>query len=283
MAILWLAAALGAPPAGAAVERIAGIFAAANATPRAAATLIVDYAGPLEAKLDLWETAHGSSIRSYDFDMTKRLHMIVISEDFRSFQHVHPALGADGHFTIDLRVPKPGRYDVYADSDPAGLGNQVFRFPVSFGRVTPATPDLSATGNSADAGPYTVVLGATTLHAGAMTTLNVRITKNGAPADDLHPYLGAAAHAVFIDAATLDYIHVHPLSQGTNAIDAMGEMNMPGMHQASTAMPALPDDAKGPASFVLHVSAVTAGRYKLWLQFRGSNGLYVASFVLGAK
>jgi hypothetical protein len=116
-----------------------------------------------------------------------------------------------------------------------------------------------------------------------MTTLNVRITKNGAPADDLHPYLGAAAHAVFIDAATLDYIHVHPLSQGTNAIDAMGEMNMPGMHQASTAMPALPDDAKGPASFVLHVSAVTAGRYKLWLQFRGSNGLYVASFVLGAK
>jgi hypothetical protein len=282
IAILWLAATLGAGPAGAAVERIAGIFAAANATPRATASLTVERAGPLEAKLDLWEAAHGSPIRNYDLDMTKRLHMIVISDDFRSFQHVHPTLGPDGHFTIDLRVPKPGRYEIYADAVPHGLGNQVFRFPVIFGRATPAAPDLSATGKTANAGPYTVSLGATTLRASAMTMLNVRITKNGAPAEDLRPYLGAAAHAVFIDAATLDYVHVHPLL-GTPGMGATGGMNMPGMDEPAAPPPSLPDDAKVPASFAVHVSPVRAGRYKLWLQFRGSNGLNVAPFVLDAN
>ena len=62
----------------------------------------------------------------------------------------------------------------------------------------------------------------------------------------------------------------------------MGGMNMLGMNEAMQ-MPALPDDAKVPASFAVHVSPVRAGRYKLWLQFRGSNGLNVAPFVLDAN
>jgi hypothetical protein len=33
----------------------------------------------------------------------------------------------------------------------------------------------------------------------------------------------------------------------------------------------------------LHVSAVPAGRYKLWLQFMGGGTLHVASFVLDAR
>jgi hypothetical protein len=281
MAVLWLAVALGAAPASAGHGPYDGTFALANATPRANAMIDLTWRDPLEARLDLWETSRGSTIRNYDFDLTKRLHMIVISDDFHSFQHVHPTLGADGHFTIDLRVPKPGRYYVYADSRPHGLGNQVFRFRVGFGRVPAAAPDLSATDTTAQAGPYTVALTPLKLHAGAMTMLNVRIMKNGTPAADLHPYLGAAAHAVFIDASTLDYVHVHPLAGGMH-VDAMGGMNMLGMNEAMQ-MPALPDDAKVPASFVLHVSPVPTGRYKLWLQFRGSNGINVASFVLNAK
>jgi len=41
------------------------------------------------------------TIRQYTVEMTKRLHMIIVSDDFTHFLHIHPVLGADGHFTID--------------------------------------------------------------------------------------------------------------------------------------------------------------------------------------
>lgn len=58
--------------------------------------------------------------------MTKLLYMIVVSDGFRTFLHVHPVLQTDGHFTIDLPLPARERYFVYTDSRPQGLSQQVF-------------------------------------------------------------------------------------------------------------------------------------------------------------
>lgn len=243
--------------------------------------MVVKPTGRLSAKLDLWETVNGTTIRNYDVDMTKRLHMIVISADFDSFQHVHPALGANGHFTIELRVPKPARYYVFADTDPHGLGKAVFRFPVVFGGVAPEQPDLRSTGKSTVAGPYLVTLNSLDLHTGTPSVLRVRISKGGSLASDLHPYLGAAGHAVFIDAKTLDYVHVHPVGGGSDG--DMPAMDTPGMGTGSMEMTDLPANAKVSGAMTLHVSPVPAGSYKLWLQFRGGTGLEVAPFVLRAK
>jgi hypothetical protein len=277
--LLGLVACLAFPAmqAEAADIRVAGEFALAGAAAKVGATMLVVPTGPLSANLDLWETAHGATIRDYALDMTKRLHMVVVSDDFTSFQHVHPQLGSNGHFTIALRVPKPARYYVFADAEPEGAGQQVFRFPLLFGRGIPASPAPGSASSTAAAGPYVVTLSSPSLHAASPTELAVRITKGGSLATDLRPYLGAAAHAVFVNVATLDYVHVHPASGASNGM-AMGGMNMPGM--APTAMTALPDNAKVPGSMTLHVSPVPAGTYKLWLQFRGSDGLQTAAFVL---
>ena len=42
---------------------------------------------PLNRRLDTWMTplASAAAIRTYDVDMTKLLHMIIVSDDFRTF------------------------------------------------------------------------------------------------------------------------------------------------------------------------------------------------------
>jgi len=252
-----------------------GTFALPGKTQQVDAKLAASFNGDTEAQLDLSEMQRpgGATVTDYDTDMTKKLHMIVISDDLTSFQHVHPVLGADGHFTIDLKVPAAGGYHVYADAVPHGDGQQVFRFDVPFGNALSNAPNLTPTPATAHAGPYAVTLDSLKLDAGRTTMLSVHVTKNGKPANDLSPYLGGAAHAVFINAKDLSYIHVHPM-QG-NDMSAMSDMPMGDMKD-------LPDSVKVNPTMMLHVAAPSAGTYKLWLQFRGGGRLYVAPFVLTA-
>jgi hypothetical protein len=253
-----------------------GVFALPNGTQKVDATMRAGTTGDTAAHLNISESTRpgGTVITNYDTDMTKKLHMIVISDDFVSFQHVHPALGADGHFAIDLKVPAPGGYHIYADAVPHGIGQQVFRFDMPFGNALSNAPNLNPTPATVQAGPYAVTFNTLKLKSGESTMLVAHVTKRGQPAQDLHPYLGGAAHAVFINAKDYSYIHVHP-TEGTNMV-TMSEMS--GMGN----MKALPDNAKVDPVMMLHVVAPSAGKYKLWLQFRGGGQLYVASFVLTA-
>ena len=127
---------------------------------------------------------------------------------------------------------------------------------------------------------YTVTLSSLKLAAGRESSLDVHITAGGRPATDLHPYLGALAHAVFIDAADLSYVHVHPMPLDATESNGMAGMKgMAGM-DGTAAVPA-PSSISSP-DMALHVRVLEPGTYKLWLQFDGGSGLHVASFVLTA-
>jgi hypothetical protein len=236
---------------------------------------------PLMQHIDIWMSSPASPrpIRSYGTEMTKKLHVVIVSSDFSTFLHVHPALGADGHFTLDQQFPAPGLYYLYADGVPNDGDHQVFRFNVQLSKNTsPARPVLVPTGKEVSVGPYTVDLSRARLHAGEMDTIEVQILKGDAPATDLHPYLGVPAHAVFLNSQDLTYVHVHPmpLMSGSDA------MNMPGMDMSKMTMD-MPDSASCPPDMALHVSVKEPGTYKLWLQFRGGSQLYIAPFVLVAN
>ena len=73
----------------------------------------------------------------------------------------------------------------------------------------PAARDLSERSTTSVVDGYTVTLSSLELKAGGESMLDVHILRGGKPASDLHPYLGALAHAVFIDASDLTYVHVH--------------------------------------------------------------------------
>ena len=66
--------------------------------------------------------------------MTKMLHAVIISDDFRVFIHAHPKLEPSGHFLSAQTLPQPGLYHLFADGEPSGAGQQVFRFDLMAGR-----------------------------------------------------------------------------------------------------------------------------------------------------
>lgn len=230
---------------------------------------------PLNQRLDFWMTLPKSPqpIRKYQVEMTQKLHVVIVSDDFRTFIHIHPTLKPNGHLVIDQKFPAKGVYQIYADGEPNDLNHQVFRYELPIGTNTSAASrKLPASGMGVQVGPYEVDLSTVRIRAGQMAMIDVEILKDGKPAKDLHPYLGVPAHAVFLNAKDLSYVHVHPMS-----MDAM-EMDM------SKPMPELPDSASSSGEMMLHVSIKEAGSYKLWLQFRGNNQqLYVAEFTLTAS
>jgi len=264
---------------------IVGTFALSGGTAKARGYLL-DAGGPdpLERRLAIWFTPPGGGppIRHYDVDMAKLLHLIVVSDDFTSFAHVHPVLGGDGRFWITQRFPRPALYHLYADGEPAGLGQQVFRFDLAVGGGTSAAARvLPPPTRSVTVAPYVVRLGTTSVRAGRDTPIAVHVRARGVPARDLHPYLGALAHAVFLSARDLRYVHVHPMPAG-----GMNEMSfdaMPGMSMEAMEMKPLPDTAVSAPDMVLHVRLPRPGRYALWFQFRGADALRVARFTIVAQ
>jgi hypothetical protein len=231
-------------------------------------------------QLDIWQgTLEGDKpILHYTADMTKLMHMIAISEDFTQFIHVHPAFNATtGHFTQALTLDPKHRYYVYTDSVPTGMSQQVFRYTIpAIARIAPFVPHLRAPGPLSDtSGPYAVTLASTTFKADTMEMIGVTITRGGKPATDLKPYLGAAAHAVFINTSTLDYIHVHPMVQGAMMNSSSMNMDMPMDDEHGMGM-------AGP-KLMMHVPALPAGTYRLWLQFEGGGELRVAAFTIAVR
>ena len=253
-----------------------GTFALLDGKPAATAQLNVQ-AQNGKHELDLVQTKDGAThpIVHYTVDMTQLMHIVIVRDDFATFIHEHPEFNAHtGHFTLDVALSPNHRYYVYADSEPAGIGQQVFRFTLEPGSAAPSAPAPSTTPSptKAAAGPYTVALSATTVQANHPVTLHATVTRNGQPATDLHPYLGAAAHVVFVNTSSLDYVHVHPTLPGQSMdMSGTGAMDMSGMKPEA-----------GP-KMLLHVPPLPAGTYKVWVQFRGGSSLDVAPFTIDAR
>jgi hypothetical protein len=281
--ILGAVAALGASAASPASKptEYRGTFALQTGTARGAGHLLVRRgASALQRRVEFWMTdASQRAVRQYDLDMTKRMHLVAIGSDLSTFMHVHPSLGADGRFRIDLAVPRPGLYHLYADVTPHAYGQQVFRFDVPFGDAQAMQRARAPAGSAAQTGPYTVRLERLTLDLRRPAPLAVDILRDGKPAADLHPYLGAAAHAVFIDARDLTYVHVHPAPAGNQE---MGAMPM-GTMQMAAAPEELPAGAHVAPVMSLDAGVRNAGPYRLWLEFSGGGAVHVAAFSVTAS
>ena len=274
LAALGVAAAALAAPASATDYH--GTFALQGGTPRIVMHLATTPGKTAEdATLDLWATTTASSspLASFETVHTKKMHLIAVSDDLGVFLHEHPTLLSNGHFTLTLHVPRAALYHIFADVTPHGLSQQVVRFDVPFGSGARTPVMVTVPKRTVDAGPYAVTLSTLRLGAGDMAMLSADVEKNGKPATDLHPYLGAAAHAVFIHYADWTYVHVHPI-----ATSGGNERNGMGSTEAS-----LSPGAKVSPSMMLHVMVTEPGNYKLWLEFRGGADLYRAPFVLTAS
>jgi len=191
----------------------------------------------------------GETVRAFEREQTKLVHLIVVGHDLDGFQHLHPTVAADGTQSVALTLDRPGTHRAIADFVTDGQRHVVttdLRVP-GVAEPTPLPPD--ATVASAGDG-YAVTLRRTAeLAAGREQELAFAVTHDGRPVRDLQPYLGAYGHLVALRAGDLAYTHVHPLGA---------------------------DRAAGVVTFA--AAFRDAGPQRLFLQFRAGGRVRTAAF-----
>jgi hypothetical protein len=188
------------------------------------------------------ENARGETVRDFDVEHEKRLHLILARRDLTGFQHLHPEQAADGSWRTPVRLDEAGSYRLFADFSHDGE-NQTLATDL---RVDgPADllplPEPAATGVSD--GGYDVRLDAGGARPGEEADLRFTITKDGEPVRT-EPYLGAGGHLVALRDGDLAFLHVHP---------------MDGSVRFAATFP-------------------TEGRYRLFLQFKHENRVHTVAF-----
>jgi hypothetical protein len=184
--------------------------------------------------------AHGATLRAFDTEQARRMHLIVVRRDLRRFQHLHPTQDQTGAWSVALTLPDAGVYQAYADfttgAERHTLGVDLF----AGGRFEPlALPDPEQV---AHVDGYDVELRE---RNGGELTFTVR--RAGHTVDDLQSYLGARGHLVMLRAGDLAYEHVHP---GTSVV---------------------------PATIVFEGGDTGPGTYRLFLQFRHGDRVHTAA------
>ena len=171
-------------------------------------TLSVDAPSPFRFRIE--RTDDGSTVTEFDVTHERELHLIVADAGLGSFQHVHPERDAGGTWTIDLAVPAPGAYRVYAELRPAGAEESTVLSTVASAPGWAAAPVPHAPERTASVDGYELRLDGD-LAVGTTSEVAITVTLDGEPVTDLEPYLGASGHLVSLREGDLAYAHVHPV------------------------------------------------------------------------
>jgi hypothetical protein len=165
--------------------------------------------------------ADGATLRDFDTEQARRMHLVVVRRDLRRFQHLHPTQDATGAWSVALTLPDAGVYHAFADFTTAGerrtLGVDLF----AGGRFAPLP--LPPPSTTARVDGYDVAL------RDDGGTLRFAVGRGGRLRGDLQPYLGARGHLVMLRAGDLAYAHVHPLNRDELAF-ATGDLE-PGRYR----------------------------------------------------
>ena len=183
--------------------------------------------------------ADGATVREFETEQARRMHVIVVRRDLRRYQHLHPTQAADGAWTTPLTLPDAGVYRAFADFRIDGtqhtLGVDLFA-PGDFEPL-----DLPDPSPKAAVDGYEVALHEHPGEAGFF------VRRGGKLVTDLQPYLGARGHLVAIRDGDLAYQHVHP-------------------------------DRGPPPEIAFQLGDAEPGTYRLFLQFRHGGRVHTAAF-----
>ena len=212
------------------------------------------------------EGADGKPVTEFDELHERRMHLIVVRRDGAEFRHLHPEMDEAGTWTEAIEFAEPGVYRAFADFSVGGeqhtLAGDVF---VSGGEFEARPFPAAAPVDSTDG--YEVRLRAGEPVAGESSTLTFAVGENGHGVHDLAPYLGAKGHLVALREGDLAFLHVHP----EEAEGGDGHGHGDSGHEGSA------NEIAFAATFP------TAGRYRLFLQFRHEGRVRTAAFTQAVR
>ena len=200
--------------------------------------------------------------------------MVVTRTDLGTFAHIHPTPGGGaGQLQVTTTFPTAGTYLVHTEFRQQGqMTNVLDRTTLTVpghdaphARTTEHFPPAET--RTATAHGVTVTLSGDALVADTSDlSLTFTDTTTGAPLTGMQPYLGAAGHVIILRADGTRFAHAH-----AETTDSAGRPEF-----------AVPGTTFGPSLF-LHTRFETPGTYRLWGQFRLSDGtLITVPFTLQA-
>ena len=169
--------------------------------------------------------ADGRTVRDFDVEHTKRMHVIVVRRDMTGFQHVHPVQRPDGTWSVPVTLPDAGSYRVFADFSVDGEPRTLADDLAVDGTVR--SQPLPAPAATADVDGLRVRLTEGASRAGAESELAFDVTRDGEPVA-VEDYLGAKGHLVALREGDLAYLHVHP---DEDRLRFMAEFPTPGAYR----------------------------------------------------
>jgi hypothetical protein len=230
-------------------------------------------------RFTVYHPVTGRQIRKFNHLHDKPFHLFIVSQDFESFEHLHPVLQPDGGLIIDTTLPKPGYYRIYCDFYPDGGLPQVahlhlvtarFRGDLvsSLARLNPDRSPDPVNGRltrTVDGTRFELTFEPTPIYAGAEFSLRYRLTDESTsrPVDDLRPYLAAWGHTLILSEDGTDYLHSHP-----------NEMLPEGLS---------PDEQRrlvGRPEILFDTFFPRPGRYRIWSQFQRRERLITVPFTI---
>ena len=190
----------------------------------------------------------GETVRDFDVEHTKRMHVIVARRDLGTFQHLHPEQSGDGSWSLPLTLDEAGSYRFYAD-----FSHEEEKTTLASDLRVDGAADLqplpaAATTARSDLG-YDVSLDAGDVRPEEEAELRFTIRRNGrriVPEE----YLGAGGHLVALREGDMAFLHVHPT------------------------------DDRGPA---FGATFPTAGKYRLFLQFKHDGRIHTVAYTQEVK
>lgn len=196
----------------------------------------------------------GNPVTKFDINHEKEMHLIVVSKDLSTFNHIHPEHKGDGKFEVSTVFPAAGEYKLIADYMPAG-GDAVSQsswvtIAGDAAKEAAIEPDQTLT-KTVDG--VTATLSFDHLMADMELDLKFQLTdaKTKQPITDLEPYLGAVGHVVILSADTEQYLHVHPVDEKAQGPEAAFKTTFP-----------------------------ESGLYKIWGQFQRGGQTFVIPFTV---
>ena len=187
----------------------------------------------------------GATVRDFDVEHTKRMHLILARRDLTGFQHLHPEMAADGTWSTPLELNEAGSYRLFADFSHDGEATTLasdLRVDGPADLVPLPAPRPTAVSD----GGYDVRLDSGAARASEEAELRFTVTKDGRPVAT-EPYLGADGHLVALRDGDLAFLHVHPT-------DAAGD------------------------SIGFEATFPTTGAYRLFLQFKVDGKVQTVAF-----
>jgi hypothetical protein len=203
----------------------------------------------------------GKSIDKFDPVQEKQMHLIVVSDDLRFFQHIHPVYKDNGRFEINPNFPAPGNYTLFSDYKPAEQNEQVAVQKIVIPGEVPLPKDLEKFSSIKVLGDTKITsnLVESNLKSGKDVKLSFDLQSiaKKQSVKDLQPYLGEKGHLVIVKSSSplsqTDYIHAHALKNSSaDKIEFLTSFPQP-------------------------------GTYKLWLQFNHAGKVNTADFWVNVK